>query len=327
MIRGLAATAVVYWHAGGYENEYISALNVPGRTAVWLFFGISGYVIAYGFVSRKYLLNIRDLRYFYLNRFLRIYPLFLSLTLISWLTVSVVKGYNPISVKDILPQFLAVQFDQAYLLNGVFWTLGIEIHFYLMAPLLVLPLLLDKKVAVIYSALAIYLTNLYAYSYAVDNLGWSYDGRNIISNLPHFIVGMTACRLVNDLDREITKTLLYSVVASALALLLVTNWLYHELSGIYWSLWGIVLVDVLIALLVVIHHFLGEHDVSGNLWVRLLSYLGVLSYGIYALHGYLINYFLLLQYHATLLLILSTLLALIFYRLIERPALSFKKYG
>ena len=51
--RGLMAVAVVVWHAEGYQGDFPSLLNVPGRTAVWIFFGISGYVIAYGFISSE----------------------------------------------------------------------------------------------------------------------------------------------------------------------------------------------------------------------------------------------------------------------------------
>jgi peptidoglycan/LPS O-acetylase OafA/YrhL len=49
VIRGLAAISVLIWHAGGHQGGF-PFINVPGRTAVWVFFGISGYVIAYGFL-------------------------------------------------------------------------------------------------------------------------------------------------------------------------------------------------------------------------------------------------------------------------------------
>jgi peptidoglycan/LPS O-acetylase OafA/YrhL len=113
-------------------------VNVPGRTAVWIFFGISGYVIAYGFLRRRYLIDGAGLKHFYLNRFLRIYPLFLLLSVLGWLTIWANSGVNPLEWRDLPGQFFGLQFDHAYKLNGVFWTLGLEIQFYAMAPALVI---------------------------------------------------------------------------------------------------------------------------------------------------------------------------------------------
>ncbi len=139
IIRGLAAIAVVVWHASGYNQADMPLINIPGRTAVWVFFGISGYVIAYGFLRKRYALTGAGLRHFYLNRFLRIYPLFLTLSLLAWVTIWATVGTSPIGWSDLPSQLLALQFNHDYKLNGVFWTLGLEIHFYLLAPILVLP--------------------------------------------------------------------------------------------------------------------------------------------------------------------------------------------
>lgn len=137
IIRGLAALSVVFWHGGGYLGEYPAWVTIPGRTAVWLFFGISGYVIAFGFVHDKYRISVADLKDFYVNRFLRIYPIFIVLSCLGWITDFVITGRSPISIGEIPSQFLAMQFNQSYILNGVFWTLGIEAQFYIVAPVIV----------------------------------------------------------------------------------------------------------------------------------------------------------------------------------------------
>lgn len=59
--RGLLALLVIMEHLQGYKQSFPIFLNVPGRTAVWIFFGISGYVIAFGFFNHKYLFNIVSL--------------------------------------------------------------------------------------------------------------------------------------------------------------------------------------------------------------------------------------------------------------------------
>ncbi len=56
ILRGLFASAVVFWHTiGAYHVDVIPAwMNVPGRVSVWVFFGLSGYVIGHGFFSGRY---------------------------------------------------------------------------------------------------------------------------------------------------------------------------------------------------------------------------------------------------------------------------------
>ena len=119
ILRGLAALSVIVWHTVGYQNELPSLLNIPGRTAVWLFFGLSGYVIAYGFVHKRYKLTTADLKDFYINRFLRIYPLFLILSLISYVTSLIINGHPPIALADLPAQLLAFQFNHSYVLSGL----------------------------------------------------------------------------------------------------------------------------------------------------------------------------------------------------------------
>lgn len=81
IVRGLTAIAVVFWHGFGayHVNEISSLINIPRRTAVWIFFGISGYVISYGFIHKKYSFSFNSLKNFYTNRLLRIYPLFICI--------------------------------------------------------------------------------------------------------------------------------------------------------------------------------------------------------------------------------------------------------
>lgn len=208
IIRGLAAISVVIWHTGGHKAG-LPLVNIPGRIAVWIFFGISGYVIAYGFLHRRYLLDGSGLRHFYLNRFFRIYPLFLLLSLLGWLTMWAGSGTNPLEMGDLPRQFFSLQFDHEYKLNGVFWTLGLEIQFYAVAPALATLFFINnvrRRWAIV---AALYLGLLASNWSAVRYMGWSVDGRNIMSVLPHFFVGMAGCGLVVYLKSSNTKAVCY----------------------------------------------------------------------------------------------------------------------
>lgn len=324
IIRGLAALAVVVWHAEGYHGQFPAMINVPGRTAVWLFFGISGYVISYGFIHKRYSLTLSDLKWFYMNRLLRIYPLFLALSVLAWITELVTTGSSPIGLKDVPAQLFALQFNQDYVLNGVFWTLGIEIQFYLLAPLLVMPLLVNNGVRTYALVFALYIALVYWNRYAVGQFGWSYDGRNIVSNLPHFFIGMIACQLVSTFKPSRVRLTLS--IVGAVTLLAFTSWLYHRSPGQFWSVRGILLVDFLILFLVFAHASCDPRSLRKHPLYVSFALLGTLSYGIYAWHSYLMKYVPYLEAHVVVLIVVTTIMAYVSYRLVERPALKLKRH-
>lgn len=321
IVRGLAALDVVLWHLIGYKATLPAVVNTPGRTAVWLFFGISGYVIAHGFIHHRYRMTLADLAKFFRNRFLRIYPLFFCLSILAWLTQWVATGASPIGLSDVPAQFLGLQFNQNYVLSGVFWTLGIELQFYVVAPLLVLPLLSTDPRRV-WLPVVLYGSSVYGYWYAVHHFGWSIDGRNIISNLPHFVVGMIACRLVS------MWRLPWSIsLAMACALLGYTSWLYHRQDYEYWSVHGILLVDSVILFLVFAHAPLTRATRAGASRVyAVFAFLGTLSYGVYAWHAYFAVNVPWTIDHFFALTAISLCAAYLSYRYVERPALRLKRH-
>lgn len=321
IFRGLAAVSVVIWHAEGYLGSYPFWLNVPGRTSVWLFFGISGYVIAYGFLHRTYSVSLASLKHFYLNRLLRIYPVFLLLTIVAWLTKYFAADENPIQISDIPAQLFAVQFNQEYLLNGVFWTLGIEIHFYILAPLLVLPLLGKEKQKSIIISVFIYIAIIVWIVFSYLNLKWSLDGRNIIACLPHFLSGMIGCKLVMSLSKNWNR--FWASLIGVVFLIISTSFIYHNYPKYYWTPIGIVMVDLVILLLVVAH---ASWPGSDSIVISIFTKIGVLSYGIYAWHGFWMNMMPdMFLGNVFSLLVTSFVCAYLSYSYIELPALKFKR--
>jgi peptidoglycan/LPS O-acetylase OafA/YrhL len=322
IIRGLAAIAVVVWHTVGH-NADLPLLNIPGRTAVWMFFGISGYVIAYGFLHRRYLFNSPGLKNFYLNRFLRIYPLFLLLSIMGWLTQWVDSGINPLEWRDVPSQFLGLQFHHAYKLNGVFWTLGLEIQFYLIAPALAMMFAIKNIGWRWMTVAACYGGMLVTHGLAVIYWGWSADGRNIISVLPHFLAGMAGCGMAASLKAEHTKAIGY--LAGGVICLVVSNWLYHRQPALFWSV-GTVVVDIMILFFIFAHTSLQPTIASSSRLTRSLMWMGTLSYGIYAWHSYLMSSIAWLSTNWLALLLTSIAFAYVSYRWLELPALKLKRW-
>ena len=76
LLRGLAASLVVFYHFTGFkeyqDNSLFYIISSNGDIGVWMFFAISGYVISYSAASRG-----NNTNSFIINRFLRIYPPYL----------------------------------------------------------------------------------------------------------------------------------------------------------------------------------------------------------------------------------------------------------
>jgi peptidoglycan/LPS O-acetylase OafA/YrhL len=323
ILRGLLAILVVVWHFALYAGTAPALLSTPGRTAVWIFFGISGYVISYGFFSKRYGINATDLKAFYINRFLRIYPLFFLLSLAAFVTAYLLNGKVALQFSDIPSQLLMLQFDHTYVLNGVFWTLGIEVQYYLVAPLLAMFFLYPFKYpALWYTAIYCLLLLWMPFTYFFG--GKQFDSRNLLYNLPHFFAGMAACKFFM-FDKKNVQVNVWLVAALALLFLFLTNYFYRDLIRLYWTM-GSVMIDAVIVLSVMLHSVLRNKTVhKENLFVRALTFLGVISYGIYAWHSYLKDYIPIPGNNAMIALAVTVFIAFLSYRFVEKPLLKLKR--
>lgn len=321
IFRGVFSIAVVIWHTEGYLAHYNPVFNLPGRTAVWLFFGISGYVISYGFITERYSLRFNDLKDFYINRFLRVYPLFLLISIVSLITDFLISGSSPILFSDIPSQFFAFQFNQDYKLNGVFWTLGIELHFYIIAPILVIPFLKTNTSKIPILSIFIYSLAILISFCTVKFLGWSYDSREIVGNTMHFLAGMIACKLFVGYERSMKRFWL-SIVAIFI-LIGISNFIYHTYPRLYWMGAGIIIVDIAIVFIIIAE--VSFIPTSKRL-TSFFSFLGLISYGLYGWHGYWIKYFPVIGKNLFYLMIISMICAYLSYLLLQKPISNLKKY-
>lgn len=170
LLRTIFAISVVFFHSNGH-------FLIGGRNAVQLFYMISGFLISYVLIDN---INYKNKIDFYINRVLRLYPIYLAVSLMTLFiliiqyvffnTPTLFKTWieSPFSAKILLifsnififgqdlVMFSGVQNGQLVLTNNFYksdillfegllvpqaWTLGLELSFYLIAPFI----LISKK--------------------------------------------------------------------------------------------------------------------------------------------------------------------------------------
>ncbi len=160
-LRGIASLAVCWFHmTNGAQPGFLRSSGSKGWMGVEMFFVISGFIIPYSMFRAGYRLS--DFGRFVLKRLIRLDPPYIAslalVLLLDWLsTLSPLYRGAPfhVSMPQLLLHFgyLNVFFGYPWL-NLVYWTLAIELQFYLLAAL-VFPLVASDKLRVWVPAFAI----------------------------------------------------------------------------------------------------------------------------------------------------------------------------
>ncbi|HIF9122709.1 TPA: acyltransferase family protein [Photobacterium damselae] len=201
LLRVLLALMVMFYHIGVLANiEYL--LIFSGDGAVKCFFVISGYLI-----TRSYFKN-KDLKTYVKSRFLRIYPLYFIVIMVSvlaglFLTSSSIDDYLAGGTKYLVSNLLFLNFLQPSLpgvfngqgyhdaINGSLWTIKIEVMFYISVPIIygyLHKFVSKEKLTVIFYILS--LGCFYFVSFLVDNYGVNNSLNNQLpSMMSYFMVG------------------------------------------------------------------------------------------------------------------------------------------
>ncbi len=214
-LRGFAIFQVAWLHL--WELSWLSSnfeifgvtipldvLPVTGALGVELFLFISGFCLFHSYVKTldqgSQIQKISDYAY---RRMIKILPSYL----LAMLIILVCFEHPFTSVKDYLFQifthlfFIHNWFPESYgAINGVFWSLGVEIQFYLIFPL-VCSLFLRKPVLVFLS----FFCASMAYRYAVHSL-YPDQITYLVNQLPGFLDcflgGMLSAHLVRRLSKS-----------------------------------------------------------------------------------------------------------------------------
>ena len=355
-LRGLAALAVLLFHweqhfpaAGQWLQQFFSAETLLDPTTyigfgwmgVPLFFILSGWLLGAQVVASKP--SSQFLRRFWLRRCLRIYPAVWAELLVLLLLAGAIPGLITQAGYDTLPfQFLLwVNLPPVMVepLNLVWWTLPVELGFYLILPLLgLMSRLVDWRV-MLFSALLVTLSwrSWVFLSADVDNYMMTLPVLDsLIGVLFTFMLGYSMSFLPTALSTWARRRLFW---CGALLLLGLMQW-QLTLSEVYWTgHWILVvwtpMVAVSIALLV---YSLREPTWEWQ-WLgsQTLVWLGHVSFGIYLWHFQVMRALVLLwpelwstpsmSLLALAISLLATLtMAALSYYCVERPLMAWGKH-
>lgn len=233
VVRALLALSIVFVHSSWNGGVFLVNGNGSqgGRTAVQMFYMISGFLMALVLDGDKYKKNSK----FYINRFLRIYPVYFLVLLLTLLARGLYRGnafesFMNLPPNTIFPAVIAniIIFGQDLFYffnisnNGTFsiisdtslafptltssllipqaWTLGLELTFYLLAPFI---LRSSRKIIILFfSSLVLRIIFI---KYGTGSLDpWTY--RFLPFELALFLSGALSYRIVtpwiNRLEKE-----------------------------------------------------------------------------------------------------------------------------
>jgi len=269
-LRGLAALAVVLFHYTTRFDAVYGHSNAPlvavpwGHFGVQLFFGISGFVI---FMTLD---RTRSLADFAVSRASRLYPAYWA-AMAATTIVMIAAGMNDLLVS---PAAFAANltmlqsFARMPSVDGVYWTLSVELAFYVaMAALWQFRLL-----ARIEPVLIAWMSLKWVWTFAPALIGvepsWLLGALVVQQHIPFFAIGILAYRLRAG---AATPTATALVIGFALATILACDGVAHALVA---AVTAAALLAVALRGVPLLR-------------ARPLVWLGAISYSLYLLHQYI----------------------------------------
>ncbi len=132
------------------KDSYLDLALSQGHFGVQLFFVISGFILAAPF-AEQYLnkAGLPPLGKYYLRRLTRLEPPYIANIVVLFVSLLIIQGDK---FGDLFTHFLAsifylhnVTYGEASTINGVAWSLEVEVQFYLLAPFLCCVFLIGNR--------------------------------------------------------------------------------------------------------------------------------------------------------------------------------------
>jgi peptidoglycan/LPS O-acetylase OafA/YrhL len=311
-LRGVAALMVFLYHYSALHPGIRLDLAVPfvgsilqfplglGGVGVDVFFVLSGFLLTLPFA--QFALdgqNRPQVGRYFKRRFFRVFPayyaqLFIILAVGAWFVT-----WKPQTVSSLLAHllmFFNIGWNPVTPIVGVWWTLPVEMGFYLLLPLLA-PFMKPRRWLPVL-AVGLLLSMAYRY-WAALHFGPQSPDRAFLAavqlpgSLPEFLLGASAALLIQKLDlRGYAGPGAWTGVALfVLGLLLPALWMWHVVLGAgadYWlGHWSMIVSPIALGLplsMAMMSLYWGCRLGNVLLANRVVYFLGLISYSLYLWH-------------------------------------------
>jgi len=345
VLRGIAVILVLFLH--GREVAWVgtktffltnSLFSLPailallsqpfvfGSIGVPIFFVLSGYCI-----HRKAAFNIvkdpansnnypKALNFLF-RRFIRIYPVLLGALVVTYFLDKASFTYHPVNYKllpltinSFLINVFALQgvLGPAFGSNGALWSLSLEIQFYLCYPFLIL---VRKKIGVNKTLLLILLINIF--SLLILKKITFFTSYYFSWYLGFYIAEVRAATLFKSLSKRLV------LYAGIFLILFGCVLFFTHIEFLPFNCWSLGFALYLWYLL--------DKEYPVNLLTKTFSFVGDMSYSLYAIHLPIFVFFMSYFYNSVkpvnisvsiLFSIIIVFIAYIFYMIIEKPTIK-----
>ncbi|MFK7907397.1 MAG: acyltransferase family protein [Chitinophagales bacterium] len=343
-VRGLAVLMVFFSHTSGrgqYLHEYLNFTGI-GHIGVYLFFVLSGFLLSMGLFSEG--VNTKSLKKFYIKRTLRIIPLYYFVCLSVFIYQEYTGNFNERylhiegGTEGLLNHFLFIQAD------GLFWSILIEMHFYLAVPLIIFTLIKFRIKAVCFWLL-IAVTNGFLYlsykmhKFDVTNgfikkyLSLHSQGTTFIDI---FIFGILAAYLLRFHKEYLYKNRMiihrlaltaFSVLMVMVFILVTKHFLIFERPFFHFRFFSIIYGIVFSLLVLSVYLDNPWNKYFSFAWLR---FIGVIGFSFYLLHFAVLQFVNTLPLYSGIKFFISFVLVCaiskISFELIENPSVSLAKW-
>lgn len=323
LYRAIAILLVLYYHATQmiYNHSIINrSLYVLGKYGVTLFFVLSGFLIGHMYYQNPKVSPI----VFWLKRFLRTYPPYLVILIISWFSVYYFRNQS---------------FDWSYLIMTqnfhivipyflVSWSLCVEEHFYLIFALVILLLKNKKYHKWIWTALCI-LPIFFKYLFGnMHNNAFGYYTTATYFQIDSIAFGVLLSYILNSRNIQYNSSKITCFVL--FTSFIFTGYMLSTYKNNFTFYLGSTFINIIATLLLISLFFTKPLLLSENKFIKMNA---KMAYSLYLVHPIVIHLVTLSFKKANidnkLLMYIIVIICIyfvgyLFYRLIEKPVINLR---
>ena len=288
----LMSHSAINWDAAALEQNPLYWVLSRSGLGVFIFFSISGFVLALPFIRQYHYQGKKvSIKKYFIRRLTRLEPPFLITSVLFLIFYIIVKN---IGLDELLGSFIAMITYTHYFIYGnwspinpVTWSLETEVQFYILAPLFFFLTLRLKsfKVRILLNSF-ITMVCLYFSMLYFEELKQLHLPKSIILFFPYFQIGIIFCDFYLKFIKKnrLEKKYIWDMVGLA------------GIIGVYTFIVPMEFVNYLLQVVSIFLIFCGAFlgKVSSKIYSNIyISIIGGMCYTIYLIHYPAINFFLL----------------------------------